>query len=184
MVSCFLGTDQFPYMFHATLSRCVREISHTTDLQCTALYFHKVFPEFLTFHIEIDPGAAIGIFRNNPVIRLFFQPLLHHFIRSLTVNIKEHAGILSNRNQIILCFSIRCSRRGKPHLCSRHQKLPASSGILYMNEFSFSCQFYLGHETIGSRQKCGTLNIIVFHSRILLLSVRQLPTHILHGIPY
>ena len=154
MISMLFRPDQFPDMLYAPLCWCVREEAHTVDLQCTSLHFHEIPPWIkaclFLLHVEIDPGISKGVFRSDQTVSLCFKPFPHHLVGSLAVDIEQNPGVLSYRYQVIPGLSVRCPRLGQPHLAAGDQKLPATTGILYMNDLFPSVDFHMRDKSIWS----------------------------------
>ena len=143
-----------------------KEYSSIENLQRAALYLQQK-PFLPALHIKIHPGITVTVLGQHPVESLLPQPLLHHMVGGLAVDVEQHPVCLAHGHQVIGGFSPRCARRREPHLAPRNEQLPAAPGVFHMNALLVPIQLHLGDKAIGPCQKNSFCNIFVDHGGLL-----------------
>ena len=157
---------QLPDMPNPALGGRIGKIPYAVNLQRAALYLQQK-PFLPALHIKIHSGITVTVLGQHPVESLLPQPLLHHMVGGLAVDVEQHPVCLAHGHQVVGGFSPRCARRREPHLAPRNEQLPAAPGVFHMNAFPVPVQLHLGDKAIGPCQKNSFCNIFVDHGGLL-----------------
>ena len=170
---------QLVQVLDAAQGRGIREIADAVHFQRTAFHFQQVL-FFAFFHVEVNAGAAVGILRPHQVIPFRLQPLLHHLVGGLAVDVDPPQAGLVHCHQIIFGFAVRVIANFQPHIRTGQQQFFAAPGVFYVDGLHRIVYLHLRNKAVGPAHKLTADDRVIFQSKTSFMI--SIMSHIQHPL--
>ena len=147
----------------------VREPAQPIPLQGAALHLQEALPP-VPLQAEVHPGGAVGELGTDggdPGEAAPVQPLPHHLIGGLAVDVHPAQAGLLHRDQVPGGLPALPLPRRQDDPGPRAQQLPAAAGVFHVYRLPPSGQLHLGHEAVRPGQENGLGGVGIDHGLLL-----------------